>query len=121
MASHGFYVLVDNHLREDQTALQNQDLWIANWVTLASAIAQDPVAKEKVMLDLLNEPDNFGIRWERTSNRPALADLYLKAMDALHDVYPGFLFFYRRNGPRRMGANWGMVSRLTHRSLPNMV
>lgn len=106
-AKNGFYILIDNHLREDQTALENPQEWVQNWVHLATAIAQDPIAKDRVMLDLLNEPDNFGIRWETSSNKPSLKDLYLSAMDALYQVYPQFLFFIEGTGQGGINANWG--------------
>lgn len=106
-AKNGFYVLIDNHLREDQTALEDQQKWVEQWVILATAIAQDPIAKEQVMFDLLNEPDNFGIRWEAANNKPGLKDLYLSAMDVLHQIDPHFLYFIEGTGQGGINANWG--------------
>jgi aryl-phospho-beta-D-glucosidase BglC (GH1 family) len=106
-AKNGFYVLIDNHLREDQTVLENPQKWVQHWVTLATAIAQDPIAKERVMIDLLNEPDNFGLRWEASNQKPGLKDIYLSAMDALYQVDPHFLFFIEGTGQGGINANWG--------------
>ncbi len=106
-ARNGFYVLIDNHLREDQTVLEDSQKWVQYWVHLATAIAQDPIAKDHVMLDLLNEPDNFGIRWESSGQKPGLKDLYLSAMDALSLVNPQFLFFIEGTGQGGINANWG--------------
>lgn len=106
-AKNGFYVLIDNHLREDQTALEDSDKWVQHWVQLATAIAQDPISKKQVMLDILNEPDNFGLRWEPSGNKPGLKDLYLSAMDVLYKVNPHFLFFIEGTGQSGINANWG--------------
>ncbi|WP_068470682.1 cellulase family glycosylhydrolase [Candidatus Protochlamydia phocaeensis] len=106
-AQNGFYVLIDNHLREDQTVLQSPQQWVQDWVKLVTAISQDPVSKEKLMIDLLNEPDNFGIRWEASGSTPALKDLYLSAMDAIYAVNPDALFFIEGTGQGGIGANWG--------------
>lgn len=106
-AKNGFYVLIDNHLREDQTALENPQQWVQDWVQLVTAISQDPVSREKLMIDILNEPDNYGIRWEASGNRPALKDLYLSVMDALYPINPHALFFVEGTGQGGIGANWG--------------
>lgn len=106
-AKNGFYILIDNHLREDQTVLENPERWVQLWCSLAYEISQDPISKDKVMLDLLNEPDNFGIHWEATADRPALKELYLNVMDALYAIYPNFLFFIEGTGQGGIDANWG--------------
>ncbi len=107
-AKNGFYVLIDNHLREDQTVLeQGKANWVQDWVRLVTAISNDPISKEMLLIDLLNEPDNFGIRWEASGNNPGLGDLYLSAMDALYAVNPHALFLLEGTGQGGIGANWG--------------
>ncbi len=106
-AQNGFYVLIDNHLREDQTVLENPQQWVQYWIQLATAISQDPVSRERIMIDILNEPDNFGIRWEASGGHPALKDLYLSAMDAIHPILPEALLFVEGTGQGGIGANWG--------------
>lgn len=106
-AKNGFYVLIDNHFREDQTVLQSQQQWLQYWVQLVTAISKDPVSRDRLMIDLLNEPDNYGVRWEASGNLPALKDLYLSAMDALYQVNPNALFFIEGTGQGGIGANWG--------------
>jgi aryl-phospho-beta-D-glucosidase BglC (GH1 family) len=106
-AKNGFYVLIDNHLREDQTVLENPQQWVQDWVKLVTAISQDPVSRKMLMIDILNEPDNFGIRWEASGGHPALKDLYLSAMDALYPINPDALFFIEGTGQGGIGANWG--------------
>lgn len=106
-AKNGFYVLIDNHLREDQTVLHNPQQWVQYWVQLVNAISQDSISREKLMIDLLNEPDNYGIRWEASGNLPALKDLYLSAMDAIYPINSHALFFLEGTGQGGIGANWG--------------
>lgn len=106
-AKNGFYVLIDNHLREDQTALESKDKWVQEWVKLATEISKNPEASKKVMIDILNEPDNFGIRWEASGDKPGLGDLYLSAMDAIHQVNPNLLFLIEGTGQGGINANWG--------------
>lgn len=106
-AKNGFYVLIDNHFREDETALQNPQQWVKDWVQLVTAISSDPISKSMLMLDLLNEPDNFGVRWEASGNTPALTDLYLSAMDALYPINNELLFFVEGTGQGGIGCNWG--------------
>ncbi len=59
------------------------------------------------MIDILNEPDNFGIRWEASGQTPALKDLYLSVMDAIYPINPQALFFIEGTGQGGIGANWG--------------
>jgi aryl-phospho-beta-D-glucosidase BglC (GH1 family) len=107
-ARNGFYVLIDDHLREDQTVLDKGTAdWVARWVALVTALAADPTTYSRLMIDVLNEPENFGIRWEATSERPALKDLYLAAMDAIEAAVPGLLFFVEGTGQGGINAGWG--------------
>jgi len=106
-AANGFYVLVDNHLREDQTAINDPAGWATSWASLAAALAADPTTSSRVMLDILNEPDNFGLRWEASGGKPALKDLYLSALDAIESAAPGLLYFVEGTGQGGIQANWG--------------
>lgn len=105
-AKNGFFVLIDNH-SEDQTVLQNPKQWVQDWVQLVTAISQDPVSKKMLMIDILNEPDHAGIRWEANGNTPALTDLYLSVMDALYPINNELLFFVEGTGQGGIGCNWG--------------
>lgn len=46
----------------DATAATNPSVWVAMWAQLLGDIVSDPVAKGRVMVDLLNEPDARGLR-----------------------------------------------------------
>lgn len=93
MAENGFYVVVDNHLREDPTAVQNKTLWVQSWVNLATALAANPETRKRIILDLLNEPDHeYELKWEGNSTTPGITDLYLEVMDAIEAAVPGLMF-----------------------------
>jgi aryl-phospho-beta-D-glucosidase BglC (GH1 family) len=106
-ARNGFYVLIDNHLREDRTALDSATNWASQWAQLVKDLRQDPAVKSKLMVDLLNEPDNFGIRWEAQAGTPGLGDLYLQAMDAIEAASPGTVYFIEGTGQGALNTNWG--------------
>jgi aryl-phospho-beta-D-glucosidase BglC (GH1 family) len=100
-AKNGFYVLIGNHLREDQTVLEDRAKWVSQWKDLVTKISQDPVSKNRVMIDIINEPDEKGIRWD------TLTELYVAVMDAVYPINSGVLFFVEGTGQSDMGANWG--------------
>ena len=103
----GFYVLADNHLREDKTALEDPHQWVENWSQLLEALVdQDPITRSRLALDLLNEPDNSGVKWPHQDDGRGLQDLYLSAMDALYPIAP-VLFFLEGTGQGGLQSNWG--------------
>lgn len=106
-AKNGFYVLIDNHLREDLTALEDPQLWVQQWTDLVIRLSEDPVSKKMLMIDILNEPDNYGILWEPSNQTPGLKELYISAMDAIYPINPEVLFFIEGTGQGDIGANWG--------------
>ena len=57
-------------------------------------INQDPVLRLRIVIDPLNEPDSYTIRWEAnaTLHLPGASDLYLGVMDALYAINPATLF-----------------------------
>jgi aryl-phospho-beta-D-glucosidase BglC (GH1 family)/uncharacterized surface protein with fasciclin (FAS1) repeats len=101
LAENGFYVLIDNHLREDQTALEDKDLWVQEWVDLLQDLMADPVIKDKLMVDILNEPDNYGVSWE------TMTDLYVSAMDAIENEVGDVLYFVEGTQQPALFVNWG--------------
>lgn len=97
----GFYVLLDNHFREDSTALDSPAAWAAGWKSLmADVLAYEP-ARGRVLVDILNEPSQRGVLWDR------LEGLYLSAMDGIQEVAPGTLMLLEGGGQDSLGANWG--------------
>jgi hypothetical protein len=57
MCGAGWYVLIDNHLNSDSTAVDSTAVWMTGWARVMTAIAADPVSRNFVMYDILNEPD----------------------------------------------------------------
>ena len=62
MVDNGFYVLIDNHLALDSTAIDNPSGWVTYWQDLVTAITgMGPAYQNAVMVDMLNEPDARGL------------------------------------------------------------
>ena len=61
-------------------------------------LTADPVVKENLIVDILNEPDNFGVTWT------TLSDLYLQAMDAI-EASTGGGILYATEGTQQNGIN----------------
>jgi aryl-phospho-beta-D-glucosidase BglC (GH1 family) len=106
-AHNGFYVLIDNHLREDTSALENSGQWASNYAKLVSELSTDPVVRDHLMVDVLNEPDQYGLQWQPQNGKPGLGNLYLQAMDAISAVAPRALFFIEGTGQGSLQSNWG--------------
>jgi len=105
--ANGFYVMLDNQFNLDQTALRNPSLWVARWKELGARLAADqPASLGKVLVDLLNEPDAWGLAWEARGGKPGMTGLYLAAMDALDGIYP-FLYVIEGCGQAGLAKNWG--------------
>ncbi len=105
-AQNGFYVLVDNHLNMDPTAIQDPTGWAQDWGKLATSIASDPDTAAYVMYDIMNEPDSQHLRWEASNGLPAAADLYLNAMDAISAANPSAVFFIEGLGQVGQAICW---------------
>ncbi len=73
----GMYVLVDYHpMFSEQVALDRQqyvDSWAALWRTVTSLPSYPQDLCGRVFLDLLNEPDALGLRWEPAGGKPGAA------------------------------------------------
>ena len=101
-AHNGFYVVLNNHLREDQTAVTNPNQWADNWAKLMAALAQDPVTKSHIFVDLLEEPRQQRPPRGRAApaSRPSKT-LYLSAMDAITAVAPDTIFLLEGGRSKR--------------------
>ncbi len=60
--ANGFYVLIDNHLSFDNTAVSNAAQWLIWYKQLMTDIVQLPSTRNRVMVDIMNEPDVLGLR-----------------------------------------------------------
>jgi len=82
---------------------------VSSWKALASDIGRDPLLRNRVMLDILNEPDSRGIKW--STGHPGgggMAKLYERAMDAIHAASPSSLMLIEGTGQLgTVAMNWG--------------
>eukprot|EP00884_Botryococcus_braunii_P017419 jgi/Botrbrau1/4360/Bobra.105_2s0008.1 len=114
-ARNDFYVVIDDHLNNDQatsdlTVVEDPDRWVQYWVRLAEDIAQNDAAKPWVLFDLLNEPDCQQIGWERhPKGFPGMSELYIRVMDAIHQVHPEAVFLVEGCGQQsqKLAVCWG--------------
>ena len=130
LARNGIYVLLDNQINFDTTAVENTAGWLQvslspvmpgavlaeqvhkdlqgggtnsvnqtsthigtiplqAWTRIAKAVNADSRVANRVIYDVLNEPDAFGLAFEPKSGKPGMRDLYLKSFDAIYAVNPG--------------------------------
>ncbi|CAL5222764.1 g5176 [Coccomyxa viridis] len=102
LVDNGFYVLIDNHLNTDSTAVDNPTGWVTYWANLMAAIAgMGAKYQNSVMADILNEPDSRGLSWT------SMYTYYLNAMDAIYKVSPTTLFFVEGCGQLGFSMCWG--------------
>eukprot|EP00884_Botryococcus_braunii_P014866 jgi/Botrbrau1/23380/Bobra.0051s0031.1 len=107
LAANRLYIVVDNHLQNDQTIKTDYNTWISNWVRLAGDIKADPLLSKWVMFDLLNEPDAQDIRWITGLPVGGMQQAYLAAMDAIYAVHPKAVFIIEGTGQLGLANNWG--------------
>lgn len=55
--------VLNSHQVYDTYVLSDPVGWAKGWGALAADVAADPVMKNRVMFDLMNEPDGRGIGW----------------------------------------------------------
>jgi len=62
----------------------------------------------RVFVDVMNEPDSMGIRWESSGDRPGAQQLYLSTADAIWALTPNqVMFMFEGTGQSGFGLNWG--------------
>ena len=64
LAYNNFYVLIDDH-SEDPTVQNDPNQWVLYWSQLMTDVQKDPRTRNRVMVDLLNEPDHAGYNWDQ--------------------------------------------------------
>ena len=63
LARNNFYILIDDH-SEDPTVQNDPNLWVQYWTQLMTDITADPISRNRVMVDILNEPDHASYKWD---------------------------------------------------------
>ncbi|KAK9811812.1 hypothetical protein WJX72_010558 [[Myrmecia] bisecta] len=89
-----------------QVPFPDKQGFIDSWASLLRDLAVVPEVKGKLMVDLVNEPDQYGIRWERNKT-VGLGELYLDAFDVLHPICPDCLLMVEGTGQSPLGLTWG--------------
>lgn len=112
IASQGLYVMVDFHNsgkanQVGDLAFRDVESFIKNWEKLVKDLNANPTVSGKLLVDLINEPDAYNIRWEAANGNPGLTDLYLRALDRLYPACPNCLFVIEGTGQSAAKANWG--------------
>lgn len=54
LTHNGIFVLLDNQFNLDTTVLDNQSVWLSDWLSLLRAVAQDSISSSMLMIDVLN-------------------------------------------------------------------
>eukprot|EP00884_Botryococcus_braunii_P014870 jgi/Botrbrau1/23384/Bobra.0051s0033.2 len=108
IASQGFYIVIDDHLAYDPTLTNSVDKWIEYWQTVARDIGADPLLSKVMILDLANEPDSKGIKWETgLPNGKGMTYAYLEAMRKIDQVWPDAKYAIEGCGQLGLAMNWG--------------
>ena len=77
-----------------QHRASSPDVSVQRWKTIVTAINKDPYARGRVIFDILNEPDAYGLRWEvsKNPNVPSITTNYLRFMDMASKINHSALF-----------------------------
>jgi hypothetical protein len=75
----------------------NVDQFVSAWVDLWKQIVCLPNFHSdiagRIMVDVMNEPDSMGIRWEPQGDKPGAEQLYLATAQAIWNISPGQVLF----------------------------
>jgi aryl-phospho-beta-D-glucosidase BglC (GH1 family) len=112
IASQDMYVLVDWHNsgkadKVGDAGFVSPDDFINRWARLVADLQAMPHTPGKLMIDIMNEPDAYDLKWEPSAGRPGMSDLYLRMMDRVAPTCPDCLFFVEGTGQSNARANWG--------------
>lgn len=76
----------------------NQQAFVEGWARLWKMAACLPNFSQdlanRIFVDVMNEPDSMGIKWEPSGSRPGAHQLYLGTADALWALTPGAVLFW---------------------------
>lgn len=89
----------------------NVNEFVCKWRVLMSRVLGLPNfasdIKDRIFVDVMNEPDSMGMGWEPYNGKPGARELYLSTMDALHQLSPnGWLYLVEGAGQTNFGLNW---------------
>lgn len=64
---------------------------LQGWTRIAKAVNADTKVSNRIVYDVLNEPDVFGLKFEPANGKPGMRNLYFQSFDAIYAVNPGVL------------------------------
>jgi aryl-phospho-beta-D-glucosidase BglC (GH1 family) len=108
----GLYVVLDYQPMGTEDYAYNLDKFVTQWALVWKKVSclpnWGPDIAGRVFVDVMNEPDSMGIRWEANNDRPGAQQLYLATSDALWRISPNqVMFMYEGTGQNMMGLSWG--------------
>ena len=65
LVRNNFYVLIDDH--SEDPSVQNPSQWVQYYTQLMTDITADVPSRNRVMVDILNEPDHAGLGWTQVT------------------------------------------------------
>eukprot|EP00798_Chlamydomonas_sp_ICE-L_P006250 gene6250-2875_t len=87
--------------------LANNGFYVLRWADIVARISNDPVAANALMIDILNEPDNYGVKWPQLKWQ-LLTDMWRWPTRMTRGHRPaGLSFNLTGTGQGGNGANWG--------------
>jgi hypothetical protein len=108
----GMYVVLDYQPMGTENHAYDLNSFVSQWaltwkkVTCLPNFGADIAGR--VFVDVMNEPDSMGIRWEANNDRPGAQQLYLGTADAIWQMNPGqVMFMFEGTGQNMMGLSWG--------------
>jgi hypothetical protein len=108
----GMYVVLDYQPMGTEAHAYDLNSFASQWALVWKKVTCLPNfgadIAGRVFVDVMNEPDSMGIRWEATNDRPGAQQLYLATADTLWAMNPNqVMFMFEGTGQNMMGLSWG--------------
>jgi hypothetical protein len=92
------------------------DKWTDLWRQVACLPNFDADLANRVFVDVMNEPDSMGVRWEASGGRPGAQQLYLSTADSIWQTTPNkVMFMFEGEGGGREARRLGFGGELRRR------
>lgn len=103
----GMYVVLDYQPQGLEQHPNNLSQFVGAWKSLWQKVTCLPNFNSdiagRVFIDVMNEPDSMGIKWESQGNKPGAEQLYLATADALWKMSPNKMIFMLEGGWYNLG------------------
>ncbi|KAI8472618.1 MAG: glycoside hydrolase superfamily [Monoraphidium minutum] len=112
LVAQGIYVILDYQPMGLEQHPYNLKVFVDKWLDLWKQVSCLPNfhadLANRVFVDVMNEPDSMGVRWEASGDRPGAQQLYLGTADAIWAATPNkVMFMFEGTGQNGFGLNWG--------------